>query len=241
MVLGILFIIVGVFLIFVGFLEPISIFSIIFGIVFAGIGGIVVKISAMSIQEKKIINNPERKEKAFQKWISENMAEYNVSREDMKHLHSGEKYYIFKPEIKKLIFIEYNPKYLDKIKEVKDDFKYIVVDLNKVRKISLRTNEKIIGEITKENGIGRALVGGALFGTAGAIVGGLTAKEKQTQTNKITSIKLEIITNDLTAPYSTIVLYSIVDEAKTDFEKMKHTIQNLYWSLENCLQQESVV
>jgi hypothetical protein len=111
------------------------------------------------------------------------------------------------------------------------------IDLNNINKISLKTNNKVVGEITKENAIGRAVVGGILFGGVGAIVGGESAKEKQTQTNKITSIVLEIITNEVNNPYSTITLYEEKDEMQTNFFYMEKAINNLYWSLQNILQQ----
>lgn len=49
------------------------------------------------------------------------------------------------------------------------------------------------GDIVSKGGLGRALVGGALFGGVGAIVGGVTSKRK----NVYTSLKIKIILNDI--------------------------------------------
>ncbi|WP_375088845.1 DUF308 domain-containing protein [Peribacillus sp. RS7] len=228
MEMGILFIVIGVLLLFGGVALGLIIFFIL-GIVFTGIGIIMVKFSTKGSSRKKEISNPNTVEEEFQKWISKSLSQYNVSRNDMKRLY-GNKYYVIKPKLKKFIYIDYSAYY--KSANTKK-----IVDLNNVKKISLKINNKIVGEMTKENAIGRALVGGALFGTAGAIVGGASAKETQTQYNQITSIRLEIITNDVKNPYSTITLYQEKDEKQINFIAMEQNINNLYWSLENCLQE----
>jgi len=234
-----LFIIVGSLCLLVS-LQPVSLFGIILGIIIFGIGVLIAKVSGIRIEGNQQINDPDRKGEAFENWIAENLIEYDVSIDNLEYLYTGEKYYIYKPEIKKFIFIQYSGKYLDKIKQVEDSFDHAVIDLNNVKKISLKTNDQIIGEITKENAIGRALVGGALFGAVGAIVGGASAKEKQIQTNEVISIELEIVSTDVKDPYSTLLLYHANDKYNTDFEQMEHTINNLYWSLQNCFTTETL-
>ncbi len=54
------------------------------------------------------------------------------------------------------------------------------------------------GESVASGGLGRALVGGALFGGAGAIVGGVTGRKKSK--GICTSLKLKITVNDMNDP-----------------------------------------
>jgi hypothetical protein len=213
-----------------------SIFLIVGGVIFSLLGGFGIYFQLKDSEQLKEINNSDRQTEAFTNWIVENLSEYNVSFNDLKPLYTGGRYYIFNRENMKLIFINYRAGYDEKTKKVLDYFDHTVVDLTKVRKISLKTNEQIIGEVTKANAVGRALVGGALFGGAGAVVGSTSAKQTQIQTNEIISIKLEVITTDIDNPYSTILLYDRNDLPSTNFEQMEHSIQNLYWSLENSLQ-----
>lgn len=169
LITGVIFIIFSLYFLSTEGVDASSIVILIAGLVFTPIGFLGVKFVNLTNEEKRIVNDPERKENAFQKWISDNLEEYNVSMEDIVSLETGNRYYILKPEIKKFIFFKYRGRYLDKIKEVEDNFDHIIIDLNIVRTIQLMTNEIVLGEVTKENGIGRALVGGVLFGAAGAI------------------------------------------------------------------------
>lgn len=52
------------------------------------------------------------------------------------------------------------------------------------------------GKMVNKGGIGRALVGGALFGQTGAIVGAVTRKSKDV----CTSLKVKVTTNDMEKP-----------------------------------------
>ncbi len=54
------------------------------------------------------------------------------------------------------------------------------------------------GDSVASGGLGRALVGGVLFGGAGAIVGGVTGKKKSK--GICTSLKLKITVNDMNNP-----------------------------------------
>lgn len=65
------------------------------------------------------------------------------------------------------------------------------------------------GSIVK-GGVGRAIVGGILFGGAGAIVGGVTGKKKAKAT--CTSLKVKITLNDISSPAEYINL--ITSETK---------------------------
>lgn len=61
--------------------------------------------------------------------------------------------------------------------------------------------------ILKSGGLGRALVGGALFGGAGAIVGGVTAKRKSKK--QINKLYIKITLNDFTNP---VIMIKIIDK-----------------------------
>ncbi len=54
------------------------------------------------------------------------------------------------------------------------------------------------GESVASGGLGRALVGGALFGGAGAVVGGVTGKKKSK--GVCTSLKIKVTVNDINKP-----------------------------------------
>lgn len=194
----------------------------------------------VEVNNTEAIDPVKQKEEQFQNWISEKLSEYNVSFDDLKYLYTTNKYYIINPDTMKFIFIDFSSNYNHVIPKVSDFFDLKVIDLFNVRQVSLKQSNETKGEIVKDNAIGRALVGGALFGTAGAIVGSSSAKEKQVQSNKRISTVLEIITKDVANPYSTILLYEEKDEMKTDFVKMEHSVNNLYWSLENCLEQNKL-
>lgn len=51
-------------------------------------------------------------------------------------------------------------------------------------------------ELTKRSGVGRAMVGGALFGGTGAIVGALTGKEKDASYVNLLSVEIALRSND---------------------------------------------
>lgn len=66
--------------------------------------------------------------------------------------------------------------------------------------------------ITKSNGVGRAVVGGLVFGVAGALIGGVTGKKK-TKT-LVNSLKVKVTLNDIINPVKYIDL--IVTKTKSD-------------------------
>ncbi|WP_079709961.1 hypothetical protein [Paraliobacillus ryukyuensis] len=67
------------------------------------------------------------------------------------------------------------------------------------------------GESLAKGGIGRALVGGALFGGAGAIVGGITGRKNESYCRDM-KIKLTINNNDDAVKY----IYFIQNKIKKD-------------------------
>lgn len=83
------------------------------------------------------------------------------------------------------------------------------------------------GESVSSGGLGRALVGGALFGGAGAIVGGVTGKKK---TRGIcSSLKLKITLKNINNP----VVY--VNFIETDMKKDGIIYKNAYKMAHECL------
>ncbi|MFC6039283.1 hypothetical protein ACFPYN_07500 [Paenisporosarcina macmurdoensis] len=209
--IGIVFL--GLICIFVGFIEPKEVGNfllIVSGFIFTLLGSV-----SSSTNEKEIsqINSAERLTIDYEKWFLKELSKYKVSLGDEIDLCTANKFYIVNPETMKVIFI----KQLD---EVENSFDYKVIDLNRVRKISIQLNKKIISEITMENDVRRQSGGGSLFGLV-----------------KAKSVRLEVITNELIEPYKTILLYEEKDELNnTDIKKMEHAIYNLYWAMYNCLQ-----
>lgn len=245
----------GIFLILIGFIGvgtmlsvQADLWGIFLSLVFVVLGILLIAHNSQMKATKEMVNDKKRKEKALEKWISETLQEWQMTPEEVKPLHSADKFYILKSEWKKFLFFRHQTSYLQKEKAVKDDFEHVLIDLNHVKKIALKTDETVIGEATKENGVARALVGGALFGAAGAIVGSATAIEKIEQSKKLSRIQLEIISDDPHQPYSSIELYNSqipldpLDPIPTkkeydaqELEKIELSIQNLYWALESLL------
>ena len=91
----------------------------------------------------------------------------------------------------------------------------------------------------KKNGIGRAVVGGMLFGGAGAIVGATTGKSKVTQTPVVRSLKVNVTLKNTTIGEASFPIIStatdtnsnkylffrdIADRVAAEFQKMIGTV-----------------
>ena len=87
------------------------------------------------------------------------------------------------------------------------------------------------GSVTKGGGIGGAVVGGALFGTAGAIVGGLSGKQQDV----VTDMSFVIQLRDAEWPIDTITLHH--SSEKNGIKKSSAT----YSLCQQLLQELSVV
>lgn len=81
--------------------------------------------------------------------------------------------------------------------------------------------------IIKKSGIGRAVTGGVLFGGVGAIVGGVTGKQKTKSICK--SLKIKITVSDINNP--TVYINFIPSETKKD----SWIYKNAYNSAQECL------
>lgn len=82
-----------------------------------------------------------------------------------------------------------------------------VVDVS-VYKISNIIGYKIIedGVTISKGGLGRAFVGGVLFGEAGAVVGAITGEKKESK--KVTELRIDIEMNDTTTPLVTLSMFT---------------------------------
>ncbi|WP_455715442.1 SHOCT domain-containing protein [Anaerosporobacter sp.] len=93
------------------------------------------------------------------------------------------------------------------------------------------------GNTVTKGGLGRALVGGAMFGGVGAVVGGATGK-KRTKSH-INSLRIKITTKDIDNP--TIYINLINTDTKTDsiyYRSIYHSAQEIL-SLLSIMQEES--
>jgi hypothetical protein len=85
------------------------------------------------------------------------------------------------------------------------------------------------GESVASGGLGRALVGGVLFGSVGAIVGGITGK-KETKTI-CKSLKIKITVMDMAAP----AVYIILFENDAGIRKSDKAYKDIYILAHECL------
>ena len=83
-----------------------------------------------------------------------------------------------------------------------------IYNYNQILDVEYIVNEKTISSKSNSNTIGRALVGGVLAGGAGAIIGGLTGKEKTE--NLISKIAVKVLFQDLDFPSLTITYFDCV-------------------------------
>ncbi|MGE8003986.1 SHOCT domain-containing protein [Lysinibacillus sp. NPDC093216] len=83
------------------------------------------------------------------------------------------------------------------------------------------------GESVSSGGLGRAVVGGALFGGAGAIVGGVTGQKKSK--GICTSLRIKITLNNINKP----TVY--VDILKTEIKKNNPIYKKAYKEAQECL------
>lgn len=91
----------------------------------------------------------------------------------------------------------------------------ILINLNNLIKCQLIQNDVVI----KENGIGRAIVGGVLAGGVGAIVGASTAKSK----TEIEKLEIRLSTTEISNPLIRLPIYTRVGKSSTNVD---NTISN---------------
>lgn len=137
-------------------------------------------------------------------------------------------------------FSNNNKKLLEEFEATKKIGSYIEIDENKKqliipdgfmgKKINPRVYnfEDIIdyelledGESITKGGLGRAVVGGALLGGVGAIVGGVTGKKKTK--NLINSLKIKVTVNDTNSPTTYINLINTQTKASSFVYKVAYS------------------
>lgn len=100
-----------------------------------------------------------------------------------------------------------------------------IFDLKNMLDVSLRKNEKKIAET--KGGMGGALVGAALFGTAGAIVGSNMTKKTTTKT-QVTSLKINILTRNYKDPLWTIKFLENRNPDQSEYLKLAKSAEEIY-------------
>lgn len=78
-----------------------------------------------------------------------------------------------------------------------------IFDFEDIISVDVYTDERAV---YKKKGVGRALVGGVMFGGAGAIVGAVTGKSKQ-KASEINEIKLKVTIKDLKDPIRYVYIH----------------------------------
>ena len=82
----------------------------------------------------------------------------------------------------------------------------MIIPFNKILGVSLIENGTTVSSKSTTRTIGGGLIGGALAGTAGAIVGGLSGNSKQK--NMVSSVQVKITIKDITNPSLTFNAFS---------------------------------
>ena len=86
-----------------------------------------------------------------------------------------------------------------------ESFTPIFIDFNKIIESSIKEDGETVTKTNRGSQVAGTLVGGALAGGVGAVVGGLGAK--QTSIESVRKITLEIVIDDLRSPIHEIVFF----------------------------------
>lgn len=81
-----------------------------------------------------------------------------------------------------------------------------MINLTDVIEVELIQDNDIVSKVSSSSAISRAIVGGALAGGIGAVIGGNTAKSKSL--NKLSRISFKFKINDMDNPYKEILIFS---------------------------------
>ena len=76
-----------------------------------------------------------------------------------------------------------------------EEYRYWELNFSDVLGTEVIRDKQVLIHTKKQGGLSRALVGGLIFGGVGAIVGGLSAGSKSTQTEVTRNLTLEVILN----------------------------------------------
>lgn len=114
-----------------------------------------------------------------------------------------------------------------------------IIDLNNVIDVQIIEDNQVTNKVSNSSMIGRSLVGGALTGGVGAIIGGSTAKSNST--NLVKEISLRFKMNDMENPYYDISVFSNskgIDRGSEFFKNKYKEILNLFGRIELVLEKE---
>ncbi len=98
------------------------------------------------------------------------------------------------------------------------------LNISDILELNVKIDDEQYHSTGKEGSIGRAVVGGLLFGGAGAVVGAVTAKEKQEVITNIKSLAIEFFVDRFEKPSTTIPFY-IYDASDTDEDRVSRLVE----------------
>lgn len=98
----------------------------------------------------------------------------------------------------------------------KDEAKIHKIQISDISEIKIVIDSETVTTTTKKGVIKRAVVGGALLGGAGAVVGALTASSTGQSKDLISSISLELSLNNASEPFLTVVFQSGMAKPKKE-------------------------
>lgn len=129
---------------------------------------------------------------------------------DMDHV-------IVSPEVKDIAVFNRNNKSIVLI-HLYDEGEYhkTTFDINELIGVEIEENGKVVSRVSNKSMIARASVGGILAGGVGAVIGGITAKQKSTQ--EADEIKLKFIVDDLKNPFRRITIRNKVNRYKIKYQ-----------------------
>ncbi|MFB5431827.1 MULTISPECIES: hypothetical protein [Enterococcus] len=110
-------------------------------------------------------------------------------------------------DIQKKVFFEANLRHIKLDGVSKSYYKMKeMINLTDVIEVELIQDNDIVSKVSSSSAISRAVVGGALAGGIGAVIGGNTAKSKSL--NKLSRISFKFKINDMDNPYKEILIFS---------------------------------
>lgn len=110
-----------------------------------------------------------------------------------------------------------------------------IFSINDIRSVEVIEN----GETIISGNTGRAITGGILFGSTGAIIGSLTGKKKSFQ--ECTEIKLRIKLNHCYSPFLDIIMLSKkCSKNSLTYEQTEKDIENILYVIDSCINDETL-
>ncbi len=102
-------------------------------------------------------------------------------------------------------------------------------EISKILELSIKVDEVEQHRIQSGDAIGRAVVGGVLFGGAGAVIGAVTADKEQKTIRDVKKISVEFLIDDFNKPSKEICIFRAfdADEPEENNIKIEKAQQNL--------------